>query len=182
MTDESDSDTALEAAHRDSCEKTISPVRQALLIGLAAVTVLASLTVWWGISVYRNYQNEKLEQRVLSAARDSAVNLTSIDYKNAEITVQRILNSATGEFYRSFQARAQPLIEVVKQTESISVGSVTEAGLESLNGNQGQVLVAVTVRTSNRGAVEQSPRSWRMRLTVRTIDDDAKIAQVEFVS
>jgi Mce-associated membrane protein len=38
------------------------------------------------------------------------------------------------------------------------------------------------VVTSNRGAPNQQPRSWRMRLTVKkTGDDEAKVSKVEFV-
>jgi Mce-associated membrane protein len=51
-----------------------------------------------------------------------------------------------------------------------------------MSGGEGQVLVAVTVVTSNRGAPNQQPRSWRMRLTVKkTGDDEAKVSKVEFV-
>ena len=47
--------------------------------------------------------------------------------------------------------------------------------------NEAQVLVAVTVTTSNVGAPEQEPRAWRMRLTVQKVGDDAKVSNVEFV-
>jgi Mce-associated membrane protein len=52
-----------------------------------------------------------------------------------------------------------------------------------MSGSEGQVLVAVTVVTSNRGAEnQQPPRSWRMRLTVKkTGEDEAKVSKVEFV-
>ena len=80
-----------------------------------------------------------------------------------------------------FQQRAQPFVEVVKQAQSKSVGTVAEAGLESAGANEAQVLVAVTVKTSNAGAPEQEPRAWRMRISVEKIGDDAKVSNVEFV-
>jgi Mce-associated membrane protein len=115
--------------------------------------------------------------------RQGALNLTTIDFQHADSDVQRILDSATGTFYDDFQKRAQPFVEVVKQAQSKSVGTIAEAGLEpqSITANGAQVLVAVTVKTSNAGAPEQAPRAWRMRITVQKVGDDAKVANVEFV-
>ena len=61
--------------------------------------------------------------------------------------------------------------------------NIAEAGLEpqSITANGAQVLVAVTVKTSNAGAPDQAPRAWRMRITVQKVGDEAKVANVEFV-
>ena len=50
---------------------------------------------------------------------------------------------------------------------------------ESENG--AEVLVAVTVKTSNAGVPEQAPRAWRMRITVEKVGDQAKVSNVRFV-
>src|SRR4029450_11877223 len=92
-----------------------------------------------------------------------------------------ILDSATGTFYDEFQKRAQPFVEVVKQAQSKSEGTIAEAGLESESDNGAQVLVAVTVKTSNAGAPDQAPRAWRMRISVQKVGDDAKVSNVDFV-
>jgi len=110
------------------------------------------------------------------------LNLTTIDFEHADADVQRILNSATGTFYDDFKSRSQPFIEVVKQARSKSVGTISEAGVESESDNEAQVLVAVIVKSSNAGAAEQEPRSWRMRITVQRTGDEAKIANVRFVA
>jgi len=76
----------------------------------------------------------------------------------------------------------QPFIDTVKQAQSKSVGTVTEAGLESESENDAQVLVAVAVKTSNVGVAEQQPRAWRMRISVQKVGDQAKVSNVEFVA
>ena len=86
-----------------------------------------------------------------------------------------------GKFYDEFEKRAQPFVEVVKQAQSKSVGTIAEAGLESESDNGAQVLVAVTVKTSNAGAPQQAPRAWRMRISVQKVGDEAKVSNVEFV-
>src|SRR5436190_778742 len=88
---------------------------------------------------------------------------TTGEVEHADDDVQRVLDSSTGTFYDDFQARAQPFKEVVKQAKSKSVGTIAEAGVESITQDGAEVLVAVTVKTSNAGAAEQEPRAWRMR-------------------
>jgi Mce-associated membrane protein len=43
------------------------------------------------------------------------------------------------------------------------------------------VLVAVNVQTTTSGAPQQTPRAWRMRISVQKVGDDVKVSNVEFV-
>lgn len=161
---------------------SMSHVRLATIVGLVVVVALAALTGWLGYRAYESRQADDLRNLFLQVGRQGALNLTTISHEHAEQDVQRVLDSSTGTFYDDFQARAQPFIEVVKQAQSKSEGTISEAGIESLNDNEAKVLVAVTVNTTNAGAPEQAPRSWRMRISVqKTGEDEAKISNVEFV-
>ena len=159
----------------------MSHVRLAMIAGLVLVLALGGLTGWLGFRAYESRQAAEQRNLFLQVGRQGALNLTSINWENADADVQRILDSATGTFYDDFQQRAQPFIEVVKQAQSKSEGTIAEAGLESESDNGAEVLVAVTVKSSNAGAPEQQPRAWRMRLTVEKVDDQAKVSNVEFV-
>ncbi|KUI33673.1 Mce protein [Mycobacterium sp. IS-1590] len=160
----------------------MSHVRLATIVGLLVVVALAALTGWLGYRAYESRQADDLRNLFLQVGRQGALNLTTISHEHAEQDVQRVLDSSTGTFYDDFQARAQPFVEVVKQAQSKSEGEIAEAGIESLNDDEAKVLVAVTVNTTNAGAPEQAPRSWRMRISVqKTGEDEAKISNVEFV-
>ena len=63
-----------------------------------------------------------------------------------------------------------------------SFTALTVMATESVSDNEAQVLVAVTVKTSNAGAAEQEPRAWRMKITVQKVGDEAKVANVRFVA
>ena len=186
-TDDADEKAADDAADDAEDGAAVPPkprmphVRLALIAGLVVVVALAGLTGWMGYRAYDSYQGEKQRQLFLQVGRQGALNLTTIDWEHAEADVQRVLDSATGQFYDDFQNRSAPFIEVVKQAQSKSVGSISEAGLESASSAEAQVLVAVTVNTSNVGAPQQEPRAWRMRLTVTKVGDEAKVSNVEFV-
>ena len=159
----------------------MSHLRLATIVGLVLVVALAGLTGWLGFRTYQSHQADEQRNLFLQVGRQGALNLTTIDWQQADANVQRILDSATGTFYDDFQKRAQPFVEVVKQAQSKSVGTIAEAGLESESDNGAQVLVAVTVKTSNAGAPEQAPRAWRMRISVQKVGDEAKVSNVEFV-
>ncbi|MGE2834000.1 Mce protein [Mycobacterium sp. SMC-4] len=181
-----DSETSAEAALTEEAPQApprgpMSHVKVALIAGLVGVLALAGLTGWLGYRTYESHQAQQQRNLFLQVGRQGALNLTTINWESADADVQRILDSATGTFYDDFQQRAQPFVDVVKQAQSKSEGTIAEAGLESHDGDQGTVLVAVTVRTSNAGAHEQQPRAWRMRITVQEVNDGAKVSKVDFV-
>jgi Mce-associated membrane protein len=162
-------------------KQLMSHARLAMAVGLVAVLVLAGLVGWLGFRSYRSHQAQQQRELFVRVGRQGALNLTTIDWQHSDTDVQRILDSATGNFYDDFSKRQKPFIELVKKAQAKSVGTITEAGLESQSGNSAQVLVAIKVDTSNVGAAQQEPRAWRMRILVQQVGDGAKISNVEFV-
>ena len=155
-------------------------VGRALVAGAVIVATLAGLAGWLGYRAYEKHEAQARRALLVQTARQGAVNLTTINYTEVETDVHRIIDSATGAFRDEFEKRAQPFIEVVKAAQSKSEGTVSEAGLESQQGDSAQVLVAVAVKSRTAGG-EEAPREWRMRIGVRVVGDDAKVANVVFV-
>lgn len=178
-----DDDNVAEGSEADpkSVAAPQSPVRLALILGLAIVVALTALCGWLGYRTFESRHAEQFRAMVVQVARQGAINLTTIDYRQADADVKRILDSATGQFYDEFSTRSAPFIDVVKKAQSKSVGTVTEAGVESIGDSEGQVLVAVSVATTNKGTQEDRPRFWRMRLTVTKAGEDTKVSKVDFV-
>lgn len=158
-----------------------SGVRLATVLGLITLAVLGALSSGLGYQAYQGHRGEQQRSMFLEAARHGAVNLTTINYAEADADVRRILDAATGTFHEDFDKSSKPFIEVVRQAQAVSQGTVTEAGFESDSDDQAQVLVGVAVKTSAAGSPEQPPQQWRMRITVQKVGDGAKISDVEFV-
>ena len=156
-------------------------VRSAVVVALGFVGALAGLMGWLGYQAYEAHQQSQQQTKFVETARRQAVNLTTISNTDIESDVKRIVDSSTGTFHEDFQKRSPAFVDVVKQAQSTSVGTVTAAGVESMAGDQARVLVAVSVKTSNAGAPEQQPRGWRMRITVTRVGDDLKVSDVAFV-
>jgi Mce-associated membrane protein len=161
--------------------KLISAPWRAMLLGLAIVVALAGLVGWFGLRVNHSHQAQAQRNLFLQVAKQGALNLTTIDWQHADADVRRILDGATGEFYNDFAKRSQPFIEVLKQAKAKTVGTISEAGLESETTAPGRALVIVSVQTSNNGEAEQIPKEWRMRIDVQKIGDQVKVAKVGFV-
>jgi Mce-associated membrane protein len=155
--------------------------RIALVVGLVAGVVLAGLVGWLGFRAYEADNLDAQRNLFVQTARQGAVNLLTVDYQHADADAQRILDSATGKFYDSFARRKQSYIDNAKRMRSQSVGTATDAGLESRNGDQGKVLVAVTVKSSDPAQARQEPQFWRLRITVKKTCNIAKVSDVVFV-
>ena len=162
--------------------KWVSSIPGPIAVGVATIVALLGVGGWLGFRVHQDDQVQAQRNLYVQVARQTAINLTTIDYTEVDADIKRVLDSATGAFHDEFQNRSQPFVEVVKKVQSKSEGTISEAGLLSYTKDQAQVLVAVAVKTSMAAAPpDQEPRRWRMRLTVDKTGDSAKVSNVEFV-
>jgi Mce-associated membrane protein len=166
---------------RRSRQQMSSSRRWMLVAGSLMIAALTGLTAWLGWNVHQQRLIADQRAAFLQAARQGAVNLSTIDWQHAEPDVQRIVNSATGTFYDEFSKRSQSFIDVVKQSQTKSEGTIVAAGLESESDSDAQVLVAMNVKIFDAPAADQPLRSWRMRISVHKVDDQVKVSNVEFV-
>ena len=144
---------------------------------------LAGLVGWLGFRAYEARERENQRSVFEQAAQDVAVNLSTVDYQHADADAQRIQDSAIGTFADSFARRKQLLHRSApSRSRSRSLGTVTDIGLESQSGDQGRVLVAVTVKPADPAPADQEPQLFRMRITVQKVGDGAKVSDVAFVS
>jgi Mce-associated membrane protein len=172
-----------EAAADVTFTKRPIPVESiALVAGLIVGAVLAGLVGWLGFRVYEADTIQAQRNLFVQAARQGAVNLSTVNYEHADADAQRILDSATGKFYDNFSHRTQSYIENAKRARSKLVGTVIEAGLQSQTGDLGRVLVAVTVKSSDPAQAEQEPALWRMQITVQKMGNVGKVSDVVFTS
>jgi Mce-associated membrane protein len=117
----------------------------------------------------------------VAAARQGVVNLTSLDFNRAKEDVQRVLDSATGEFRDDFQRRADDFASVVKDSKAVTQGSVTASAVESMTKDSAVVLVLANERVTNSAGAKDDPRAFRFRVSVIRDGDQLKISKVEFV-
>jgi len=150
----------------------------------AAVVVICALL---GVSGWMAWQHHNVvQERQRSAAfaataRQGVINLTSLDFKKAKEDVQRVLDSATGEFKDDFQRRADDFASVVKDSKAVTEGSVAATAVESMPNDSAVVLVLANERVTNIAGAKDQPRTFRFRVTVVHDGDQLKVSKVEFV-
>ncbi|HEY6855164.1 MAG TPA: Mce protein [Mycobacterium sp.] len=175
-------DIDADEAAKNPARQWFSSIPRPIAVGVAIILALVGLGGWLGYRLHQDHQVQAQRNLYVQVARQTAINLTTINYAEVDADIKRVLDSATGGFHDEFQNRSQPFVEVVKKVQSKSEGTIAEAGLLSYTKDQAQVLVAVSVKTSMAGApADQEPRRWRMRLTVDKTGDSAKVSNVEFV-
>ncbi len=160
-----------------------SGTRGLITVSVVAIVALLGVGGWLGYRIYDDHQEQAQRNLYVQVARQTAINLTTINYTEVDADIKRVLDLATGGFHEEFQIRSKPFVEVVKKVQSKSRGTIADSGLLSYTKDQAQVLVAISVKTSMGTAPgDQEPRRWRMRLTVDKTGDSAKVSNVEFVS
>lgn len=181
QTDLEPSDAESIPAAPDDDGAVLHVYRMAINVGIAIVVALGALVGWLGFEVNRN--DRVADQRAIfeQTARQGAIDLTTLDWRQADADVKRILDAATGTFHDDFASQSKPFIDAVKDSKSVTTGTVTASGLESATNDTAQVMVAVSVRTSSAMAPESDPRTWRIRIAVQKVDNEVKVANVDFV-
>lgn len=158
-----------------------SEVRLAMAVGGVVVVALAGLAGWTSYGAWRCHQAEQQRELFLRVARQSAHDMTTISHTNVESDVQRILDLSIGKFHDDFAQRKQPFIEHIRQEQSSSQGTVTEAGLESVAGTSARALVTVAVKLTKADNGEQKLDGFRLRLDLQQVGAGAKVSDVEYV-
>jgi Mce-associated membrane protein len=198
--DESDDETAEAPKATEAVEKPEAPEptdaaepeparrlrtpNLAVALGIAAVVAICALLGVSGWMAWHHHNVVQERQRAaayIATARQGVINLTSLDFNKAKEGVQRVLDSATGEFKDDFQRRAEDFESVVKDSKAVTEGSVAATAVESMNNDSAVVLVLANERITNIAGAKDQPRTFRFRVSVVHDGDQLKLSKVEFV-
>lgn len=160
-----------------SCRRLTRPTQ---LLSAAIILALTALCGFLAVRGYEGEQELRRQDSFLAAARAGSEMLTTVDAAHVHDDVAGITASSTGPFLEDFRQRSEAFVEAVTRAQSRTRGTILEAGIEQIRGDQADVLVTVAVTTSINGA-EAQPRQWRMRIGVQQDGSTVKVSNVEFV-
>jgi Mce-associated membrane protein len=173
-----------DTAEPEPARRRLRAPNLAVALTIAAVVVICALL---GVSGWMAWQHHNVVQErqraaaYIATARQGVINLTSLDFNKAKEGVQRVLDSATGEFRDDFQRRAEDFESVVKDSKAVTEGSVAATAVESMNNDSAVVLVLANERITNIAGAKDQPRTFRFRVSVVHDGDQLKVSKVEFV-
>ncbi|WP_328419323.1 hypothetical protein [Streptomyces sp. NBC_00443] len=153
-----------------------------LTAGLVASTVLTTaLTTWLALGLYAQREANQVRQDILVAARQSALNFTSLDYRHYDRDSANVLAGATGDFKKQFAAQTEQLTRLVAANKSVSEGQVLEAGIVRSDEDSARVLVVADSQVTNTAAPQGESRTYRLQLNLVHRDGRWLTSDVEFV-
>ncbi|MFF5532289.1 hypothetical protein ACFY71_07375 [Streptomyces cinerochromogenes] len=156
--------------------------RRLLSVGLVTATALTTvLSVWLGLRLADEREAEQRRQDVLAAARQSALNFTSLDYRHYDRDSGNVLKGATGDFKKQFAAQTSQLTKLVAQNRSVSQGQVLDAGIVRSDERSARVLVVADSEVTNTAAPEGQARTYRLQLDLVRVDGRWLTSDVTFV-
>jgi len=145
----------------------------AVLMGAAITTSTLML-----ISHESNHSSAMKDVAVLGYVRSFMTGFTSVDPFNANDYVQRILDQATGDFAKQYQAGENEILVTVARAEPTK-GTVLDIGVERWNDDGSvNVLVATVVTSKSPDGKQEIENTNRWMATARQEGNQWKISNL----
>ncbi|WP_406275591.1 hypothetical protein OHT93_30245 [Streptomyces sp. NBC_00191] len=148
---------------------------------VVATVVTTALSGWLCVQVYEQRAEAQRHQEILAAARQSALNFTSLDYRHYAQDSENVLKGATGDFKEQFSGQTTELTKLVAANKSISQGQVLEAGITRSDERTARVLVVADSKVTNTAAPGGQARTYRLQLDLVLEHGRWLTSDVEFV-
>lgn len=126
--------------------------------------------------------DEARREAVLSAARQQALNFTTIGYKTVDKDIDRVIDGSTGDFKASYEQNRKTIKETVTKNKSTSKGQVLSSGVKTIDKDSAVALVVVDAQVTNVAHKKPSLQNYRMQFDLAKLDNgDWLVSGVEFV-
>ena len=132
----------------------------------------------------KQHQTAQREARIAefsAAARQGVINLMSLDFNNGDADIKRLIDSTTGQFREDFEHSKNDFLTVMKDSKVVTKADVKATAVQTFTDDSAVVLVAASSEVSNSAANKQTPRGWRLSVTVQEENGQPKMSKVEFV-
>ncbi|HZB31204.1 MAG TPA: hypothetical protein VE465_13655 [Streptosporangiaceae bacterium] len=150
---------------RTSRGRLIAAVLAVLVTGLAVWAAILSLDV--------RAKESKAERQaaIRQAARQGAVNLVSIDYRNAQQDVDRVLSGTTGEARDQWAQLSKQFVDQIVRAQATSiVQSDPKVGIVAMDDDSAEVIVSVSSVVSSPKVRQGAPRNFRFSMNLAHTD------------
>ncbi|GAB2860521.1 hypothetical protein [Nocardioides pacificus] len=121
-------------------------------------------------------------REVARAAEAETVAFLSVDHRDMDAAIDKVLDGATGDFKKDYAARREEIIEAATLNKSISTGEVVALGVGEMDDDSALVYVAANSEVSNTSTDgTKQPRYYRLQLDMTLVDGRWLASDVKFV-
>ena len=117
----------------------------------------------------------------LAAARQIAVNFSTLDYRHFDQDIARVTSGATGSFRSDFAGQAAQIKQVVVADKSTSTGQVGQVAFVSSSPTSARALVVLDATVTNTSATTPTARHYRVQLDLTKVHGRWLASQLTFV-
>lgn len=165
-------------------ERRVGLSGRAAVLSLLVLVCLASLVVLAiavpKVSAARTRDDQR--DAILHAARQQAVNFTTLDYRTMDRDLKRVLDGSTGDFRKEFEAGTKDLKDLVAKNQAVSQGDVLEAGIVTSDADSARVLVVADSTVTNTNSNQPQKRHYRIQMDLVRERSRWLVSDLQFVS
>jgi Mce-associated membrane protein len=150
---------------RTSRGRLAAAVLAVLVIGLAVWATLL------GLDVRATESKAERQDAVRQAARQEAVNLVSVDYRNAQQDVDRVLKGTTGAARDQWAQLSKQFVDQIARAQATSiVQSDPKVGIVAIDDDSAEVIVSVSSIVTSPKVRQGTPRNFRFSMSLALTD------------
>ncbi|GAA2447106.1 hypothetical protein GCM10010191_75370 [Actinomadura vinacea] len=133
--------------------------------------VIAALAVAAGVLGQQIWSADRDEGRraaALQSAKQTAINMQTLDHKNLRQDIDRVTGGMTGTAKDQWATLAKTLADTVSKTKTASSVQTARAGLVSMDRDSAEVIVWVSAISTNEKVPQGMPMTgrWDFELTL----------------
>ncbi len=119
---------------------------------------------------------------VTEAAREETEAFLTVDYKNMDPLIKKVLAGSTGSFKKQYDRAKVNLKASAQQAQAMSTGKVLHVGVGDIDATDAVVFVAADSKVRNKSTKGKSqPRYYRLKLTMVREDGKWLTSNLQFV-
>jgi Mce-associated membrane protein len=154
----------------------IAAILGVIIVGLAVWASFLGKDVWAA--------QGKVDQRdaIRQAARQEAVNLMSIDYRNPQKAADQVLSGTTGEFKDQWASQSKVFVDQITKAQATStVQSDPKVGIVSMDEDSAEAIVSVSSTVSFPKVKQPMTRDFRFSMSLTRSDSRWLVSKLGMV-
>jgi Mce-associated membrane protein len=119
---------------------------------------------------------------VTRAAREETLAFLTVDYRNMDPLIAKVVAGATGTFRQQYSQAKANLKTSAQQSLAVSSGKVLSVGIGEISGSDAVAFVAADSQVSNKSTKgKPQPRYYRLKLTMTREGGTWRTSNLQFV-
>jgi Mce-associated membrane protein len=170
--DEGDGDESDGDARSAGRKRRWMPPLGARSYALIVVNVLLlGVLGWLVVTVQGIKAEERAVRQVTFAAKQSAEDLSSYDFRTIDADLKRATDHTTGNFRNDFTKMTTTVKPSATRLQAVVEGTAVRTSVESVDGRKAIALVYLNQATARAASAERTPSLYTLRLVMTKVGD-----------